>query len=496
MMMPYLLIAPLVLVAFAGLAMLLLDAFAKERTELGFVAAVALLSAAVVSGVALAKGITPDGLPESIRLYLGADPLALFSDVVVAGSAGLVSLLAGGYLREHGYERGELYILLLFSTLGAMILGRGIDLLTVAIGLETLSLGSYSMIAFRRTSARAVEAAMKYFLLGSFGAAIFLFGSALLYGATGHTDLAGIGASIRGDQANLLLVGVGLVFVVCGLSFKVSIVPFHMWAPDAYEGAMTPVTTFMSVVVKAAAFVLVARLLVGTLGGEVTSGFATGWPGLTAALATITIVVGSVASVAQSSVKRMLAYSSIANAGFVLLAMSAAPRVGATALASSLYYLLTYAASSIAAFGGLVLLGSRGLEAVSYDDLSGVGRRHPWRALPLALGAVSLMGFPPTAGFLGKWYILGASVGAGGWLLACAVVALLSTLYGAYAYLRILVHLYAREPEPGAPKAVPMRSGYVVSALVIAGGFVLALGLVPAGFLRLARLAAAPFFGS
>lgn len=494
-MMSYLPVVPLILVAVSGLAMLLLDAFAKERTDLGFVAAVAMLMASVISAVALAKGAPTDGLPEVFRAYLGVDALGLYSDVVIAGSSGLVALIASGYLREHGFERGELYILLLFTTLGAMILGRGIDLLTIAIGLETLSLGSYAMIAFRRTSARAVEAAMKYFLLGSLGAAIFLFGAALLYGATGHTDLAGIREVISSGAANVLLLALGLVFVVSGLAFKVSVVPFHMWAPDAYEGAMTPVTTFMSVVVKSAAFVLVARLLVGALGHELSANFVNGWPGLFAGLATISVVFGSVASVAQTSVKRMLAYSSIANAGFIALAIAAAPRVGAPALTAALYYLLTYAASSIAAFGGLVLLGSRGLEAVSYDDLSGVGRRHPWLALPLAMGAVSLMGFPPSAGFFGKWYVLNATVQGGTTLVVFSLVSLLATVFGAYAYLRILVHLYAREPEPGAPKAIPMRSGYVVSALAIAGVFVLALGLDPTRYLRLARLAAAPFFG-
>ncbi len=494
-MTPWLLVIPLVLVACSGLAMMLLDAFAKERSELGLVAAVALFGAAIMSGVAVTQGVSSAGLPEFITRYLGTDTLGLFSDVVVAGGAGITALLASGYLREHELERGEFYLLLVFGALGGMILGRGIDLLTIFIGLETLSLATYALIAFRRTSARAVEAAMKYFLLGSFGAAIFLFGAALLYGATGHTDLTGIAASIAGGQAILPLVAPAIVLLVAGLAFKVSAVPFHMWTPDAYEGAMTPVTAFMATSVKAGAFVLLARILVHGLGHPVTSTFATGWPGIVALLAILTIGVGSLATVAQKSVKRMLAYSSVANAGFILLALAAAPRVGAQALSAALFYLPAYAASSLCAFGGLLLLGSHGREAVSYEDLAGVGRRHPWLALPLALGVVSLMGFPPTAGFLAKWFVLGASVRAGGFMLLLSILAVIASLIGAYAYLRVLIVLYAKRPAEGAPVAVPMRSGYVLTALLLCCYFVLRMGMAPTAYLRLAREAAAPFFG-
>lgn len=492
----FILVAPLFLVALAGLAMLVLDAFARDRAELGFVASSALLTAAVVAGAALKVGATASGLPAPVTAYLGVDPLSLYSDMIVAGGAGLVALIAGGYLREHGLERGEFYLLILFSALGGMILGRGIDLLTVFIGLETLSLGTYAMVAFRRTSARAVEAAMKYFLLGSFGAALFLFGAALLYGATGHTDLAGIRQSLATDQAALGLVAPAVVLLVAGLAFKVSAVPFHMWTPDAYEGAMTPVTAFMAVVVKSAALVLTARILVGALGAPVTTQMATGWPGVVALLATVTIAVGTLATVRQTSVKRMLAYSSIANAGFILLAIAATPRVGRAALEAAFFYLPAYAASSLAALGGLVFLGSRGLEAVSYDDLRGVGRRHPWIAVPLALGALSLMGLPPTAGFLAKWFSLGAVVRGGGVLMPCALVALLATVVGAYAYLRVLVSLYAESPADGEPKARPMRSGYLLWGVGIAVGVIVHIGFNPTPYLRLARAAAAPFFGS
>ena len=245
--------------------------------------------------------------------------------MVVCSGAALTALLAGGYLREHGLERGEFYGLLVFSTLGAMALGRASDLITLFVAIETLSLGVYGLVAFRRMSPKAAEGAMKYFLLGSFASAILLFGSALLYGATGHTDLVGIAASVQGGDADLRLSIVSMVLILVGLAFKVSAVPFHMWTPDAYEGAVTPATTFMSIVVKGAVFGVLLRVLFAAYGadGDLASD-ATGWPPALAALSALTMVVGNVAAVVQKNVKRMLAYSSIAHAGFILLGIVAA----------------------------------------------------------------------------------------------------------------------------------------------------------------------------
>ena len=479
---------PLLILVVTGLTMMLIDAF-SQRSELSLVSAGALFVSATISTIMLATDQVPE-LPEVASRYLASDGLALFFDVVICAGAGLSALLAGGYLREHRLERGEYYILLVFTAFGAMVMARAVDLLSVFIGLETMSLGVYTMIAFRRTSSRSVEGAVKYFLLGSFAAAIFLFGSALLYGATGHTDFSGITASIAGGQANASLVLIGVAMIIVGLAFKVSAVPFHMWTPDAYEGAPTPTTTFMSVVVKSAAFAVLVRVLFGVLGDPISSSGGTGWLPVIVTLAALTMVYGNLAAVAQSSVKRMLAYSSIAHAGYILVGFAAFPKTGDLALTAVLYYLMAYTASNVLAFGSLIWIGSEGKEAVSYEDLAGVGRRHPWVALPFVLGVLTLMGFPPTAGFFAKYYIFSAAVQAGGWMVALAVLGVLASAVGAYYYLKVTVYLFMREPQDGAPVAVPMRSAYVVCAIVLAGYFVLKMGITPSPYLEFALAAA------
>jgi NADH-quinone oxidoreductase subunit N len=380
-----------------------------------------------------------------------------------------------------------------FSAFGAMVLAAATDLLTIFIGLETMSLGVYCMVAFRRGSPRAIEGGIKYFLLGSFAAAILLFGSALLYGATGHTDLVGIGKAVaEAEPLTLPLIVLGLVMLLVGLLFKVSAVPFHMWTPDAYEGAVTPATTFMSVVVKASAFAVLVRVLVVGFSDELSANVATGWPAALFWLSMITMVYGNFAAVGQQSVKRMLAYSSIAHAGYVLIGVCAlfAPAAREQAISGVLYYLAGYTVSNVLAFGSLIALGSYHKEAVSYEDLAGAGRRHPMLALPFIVGVLSLMGFPPTAGFFGKWYVFTAALAASDELIWLVVVGVLSSVIGAYYYLRVIVYLFMKAPEPGAPIAVPMRSGYVAAALCVASYFVLALGITPSKYIEMAVAAA------
>jgi len=483
--------APLLCVVLGGLAMLLVDAFVEEKSELAMMTAVVLAGAAGVACAVWDGGaVAPSPLLSS---YLAVDKLALFSDVVICVGAALAVLLAGGYLREHRLERGEFYPLILFAAFGAMVLARANDLLTLFIGLETMSLGVYALIAFRRTNARAAEAAIKYFLLGSFAAALLLLGSAYLYGATGHTDFTGIAAAIKAGSADTRLVLMALVLILAGFAFKVSAVPFHMWTPDAYEGATTPVTTFMAVCVKSAVFIVMVRLfLVAFASADLVSG-ASGWPPILAGLSVVTMVFGNLGAVVQTSVKRMLAYSSIAHAGYILIGLVAAPKVGEPAISAVLYYLAAYTVSNALAFGALVMAGSHNKEVVSYEDLSGLGRRHPMLAIPFVLGVLSLMGFPPTAGFFAKYTIFSVAVQAGGNMVWLAVVGALASAIGAYYYLRVLVYMFMREPEAGAPVAVPMRSGYVVTAMVISGLFVLQMGIAPSAYLELAAAASKLF---
>ena len=356
-----------------------------------------------------------------------------------------------------------------------------------------MSLGAYALVAYRRTSARAVEGAVKYFLLGSFAAAILLFGSALLYGATGHTDLAGIREVVAAGDADPILAVLALVMLIVGLAFKLGAVPFHMWVPDSYEGAATPVTTFMSVAVKAAAVAVLVRVLVGAFGDPASMGLYTGWTPVIVLLAIATMVYGNLAALAQSSVKRMLAYSSVAHAGYILVGFAAVHEVGSFAVSSVLFYIAAYTVSNVLAFGSLILMGSKGKEAVSYDDLAGAGRRHPMAAFPFAIGVLSLLGMPPTAGFFGKYYVFSAAVQAGGPMVWLAVLGVLASAVGAYYYLKVIVYLYMREPEEGKPIAVPMQSIYVTAALVLAGYYVVKMGVTPGRYLDWAVSAASSF---
>ncbi len=487
---------PLLVLAAAGMAMLFVDAFVKENAQLGLFSAVILGGTAMVS-VGLWDEQVTSAAPALLGGYLASDRLALFADVAMCLGAALACLLAGGYLREHRLERGEFYVLVVWSTLGAMALARATDLLSLFVSLEALSLGVYCLVAFRRHSPRSAEGAMKYFLLGSFASAILLFGMALLYGATVHTDFAGMAEALRTGETgsgpvDLRLGILGMALLLVGLAFKVSAVPFHMWTPDAYEGAVTPATTFMAVVVKSATVVVIVRVFFGVFGTEMLASATSGWPPAIYWLAVITLVVGNAAALVQKNVKRMLAYSSIAHAGFLLVGIAAAARfeegrLTTEAVSSVLFYLLAYTVSNVLAFGSLIAVGSHGKEAVTYDDLAGVGRRHPWVAVPFTLGILSLMGFPPTAGFFGKYWVLEAAVRAGGDMTWLAILAVLMSAVGAYYYLKVLVYLFMKQPEPGAAVAVPMRSGYVVAALVLSSYFVLRMGLAPTAYLELAQ---------
>ena len=471
---------------------MVVDAFVTKGAELASLTALVFLIAMGCS-ISLWAGAADVGpVHPAIEAFLATDRMSLFFDIVICGGGLLSALLAGGYLREHGLERGEFYILLIFSAFGGMILARSTDMLSLFIGLETMSLGVYAMAGYRRTSARSVEAAVKYFLLGSFAAAIMLFGSALVYGATNHTNFAAIGEVIAAGNAEPRLLGIGLTMLIVGLVFKVSAVPFHQWTPDAYEGSITPATTFMSVVVKAAAFAVLVRVLLVAFGEDALASMSSGWPAFLAGLAAVTMIVGNLAALWQTNVKRMLAYSSIAHAGYILVGVCASA-VNEEGLSAVFYYLLAYTASNVLAFGSLILVGSKGKEAVSLDDLAGVGRRHPIVAIPFIIGMLSLLGLPPTGGFFAKYYIFNAAVQAGDGFIWLAVLGVLTSAVGAYYYLKVIVYLLMKEPRTGAPIAVPMRSGYVTVALVLSGYYVMKLGLMPSRYLDMAVEAAQQF---
>jgi NADH-quinone oxidoreductase subunit N len=467
------------------------DAGSGRAPELALGGAVILLCGAVFSIAVWLVG--PERLAgiEVVAPYFIVDRFSLFFSFTLCLGGALACLLAGGYLPEHDIDRSEFFPLILWSTVGAIALAAAGDLLTLFVGLETMSLGVYCMIALRRGSLKASEGAVKYFLLGSFAAAIQLFGAGLLYGATGHTDLVGIGQAIRsigsdGNAVSAPYVLVAMVMSIVGLAFKVAAVPFHMWTPDAYEGAPTPTTTFMAVAVKAAAFAVLMRVLVVGFGDERLLSWGAGWPPIIAALAILSMTVGNLIAGRQDSVKRMLAYSSIAHAGYALVGVAAI--LGSEQAEPSVsFYLLTYTVSTAGAFGALILCGSRGREAVTYEDLAGVGRRHPAAALAFSVFLLSLAGVPPLAGFFGKLYVFTAAIDAG--LYWLTVLGLLNSVIAAYYYLRVMVYMYMREPAVGAPVAIPMRSALVNAAILIAAVGVVLLGTFPGRALELAATA-------
>lgn len=506
---------PIVILFIGGFTLMLVDAFQKEEGGLAVPTAM-LHFAAAAAALALwpYAGNAADLARAQVAFngWLAFDRTTLFLDITIALGGGLATLLAGSYLNEHKLERGEYYTLITFASAGCMMLAGATDLIMVFIGLETLSLGVYALTGFRRTSARSQEGALKYFLLGSFAAALLLYGSALLYGMTGHTDLAGIRDAlsravempqIAGQDGAAQFVAVqqtvrdrvtilAMVLIVAGLAFKVGAVPFHMWTPDAYEGAPTPATTYMAAVVKCGAFAMLLRVLLTCFGDKASMSWSSGWPPVLAWIAVLTMTVANLVAGQQESVKRMLAYSSIAHAGYLLVGVVATMRAP-QASASILFYLLTYVVSTAGAFGALILCGRKGAEAVTYEDLAGIGRRHPAAALAFSLFLVSLAGIPPTAGFFGKWFVFRAAMDAGFHVLT--VIAFMNSVIGVYYYLRVLVFMYMREPAAGAPIATPMRSGYVSAALILSAVLVLALGILPSRSLDVAIKAASVFGG-
>jgi NADH-quinone oxidoreductase subunit N len=496
-------LAPFLMVGVGALLLMLVEVTSKSRGGLALGATLVLVAGGISAAALWLYGV--ENLDtQSLAPWLIVDRFSLFFDALLCLGGALAALLAGGYLPEHNLDRGEFYSLLLFSTFGAMMLAGAGDLLVLFLGLETMSIGAYAMTAFRRASPRSAEGALKYFLLGTFAAALMLYGFALLYGATGRTDLAGIGASIKTLAANAApvtgaplvakgaagpMVVIALLLVLVGLAFKVSAVPFHMWTPDAYEGAPTPATAYMAVVVKAGAFAIMLRVLLVVFGDPHSMSWSNGWPPVLAGIAVLTMTVANLIAGRQESVKRMLAYSSIAHAGYLLVGVVATMRAGPEASGSVLFYLLAYTVSTAGAFGSLIWCGCRGAESVSYEDLAGIGRRHPAAALPFALFMLSLAGVPPTAGFFGKYFVFRAAVDGGFYWLT--VIAFLNSVIGAYYYLRVLVYMYMREPAAGAPIAKPMRSAYVAAALIVSAILVVVLGLTPGKSLDVALAAVA-----
>jgi NADH-quinone oxidoreductase subunit N len=469
-------VMPTLIVLAAGVLVLLLDLMPPRRTKehLGGVALAGLVAALLAAIAQWGRGA------RAFRDMVLLDDYALFLHVIVCYAAALAVLLSIDYLRRNGIESGEYYALVLMSTAGMLLLASAGDLLIVFLGIELMSLPLYVLAGLFKTRLAAGEASMKYFLLGAFATAFLLYGTALIFGATGATNLDRIAAAAAARPGDALItVGVGLLLV--GFGFKISSVPFHMWAPDVYEGAPTSITAFIATGSKAAAFGALLRVLMVGLRAVQPD-----WTVILWAVAAVTMTIGNVVAIAQSNLKRMLAYSSVAHVGYMLVGLVAGGVFGAGAV---LYYLLAYTFTTIGAFGVILMLVERaGEEAVDVRGYAGLARRHPLLAATLSLFLLSLIGIPPLAGFVGKFYLFGSAVRAG--YLWLTVVAVLNSAIAAYYYLRVIVYMYMREPDATAAHLAPSFAGSL--ALAIAAVGIVLLGVAPAPFVDLAQAAVAP----
>jgi len=388
----------------------------------------------------------------TLYVFHGA-PVRTFNNTFVADAFGdllkflscvvvIVTLLySRSYLAARGLFRGETFVLMMFALLGMMVMISANHLLTLYLGLELMSLALYAMIALQRESPVAVEAAMKYFVLGALASGLLLYGMSMVYGATGSLELGRIAAAVFGGQANRYILTFGLVFVVSAIAFKLGAVPYHMWLPDVYEGAPTAVTLFIGTGPKLAAFAFMMRLLVAAL-----AGLAFDWQGMLLVLALLSMILGSVVAIAQTSMKRMLAYSTIANMGFMLLGFLTADLNGFSA---AMFYVIIYVLTTLAGFGIVMLLSRSGFEADKLEDFKGLNQRSPWYAFLMLLVMFSLAGLPPTVGFYAKFAVFEAAVDVG--LVWFVVVAVLCSLVGAFYYLRVVKLMYFDDPVDKAP---------------------------------------------
>ncbi|MGM0411929.1 MAG: NADH-quinone oxidoreductase subunit NuoN [Pseudomonadota bacterium] len=452
---------------------LLIDLFLTDhsRAVTYLLAQVALVGAAVLTvgmmdthaGMAFNDMFIRDGMADLLKAFVYLSVFVVF-------------LYARPYLRDRDMLKGEFYLLGLFATLGMMVLISAASMLTVYLGLELLSLSLYAMVAMNRGSSMASEAAMKYFVLGAMASGMLLYGMSMIYGATGELELAAINAVIGAGEAESLILTFGLVFLVVGVAFKLGAVPFHMWIPDVYHGAPTPMTVFIATAPKLAAFAMAMRLMVDGL-GELHAE----WQGMFIILAVLSMGIGNLLAIAQSNIKRMLAYSAIAHVGFILLGVLTATESG---YAAAMFYTIAYSLMTLAGFGMVILLSRAGLEAERLEDFKGLNERSPWFAGIMLIVMFSMAGVPPFLGFWAKVSVIQEVVAAG--MVELAVAAVVFSIIGAFYYLRVVKYLYFDKPEDtGALVAdADLRAVLSVNGLAILG-----LGLFP-GALMSACIAA------
>jgi NADH-quinone oxidoreductase subunit N len=423
-----------------------------------------LLAAATLLVLAAAMGVTVWGwfdaaTPRTVYSdALSYDRFSLFADGIIIATTALVVMISPGYLNRRGLHYGEYYALILGAVAGMMLLAGADSLMVIFLGIELLSISLYILSGFARTEERSQEAAMKYLLLGGFASGILLYGMVLIYGETGHTQLPEIAAALHSSTRitdPLFLVGVGLLFI--GFAFKISAAPFHFWTPDVYQGSPTSVTTFMSVATKVAAFAALVRTFSYTFSDSYAQ-----WNGIVAFVAIISMVGGNIAAITQSSVKRMLAYSSIAQAGYILIGVAVQSNVATIA---TLYYLAAYAAAQLGAFAVITVMAGRGEDLDSYDGIRGLAYRRPYVAAAFSIFLLSLGGFPPTAGFFGKFFVFSAAIGGGSTSLA--LWGIFTSVISVFYYLRVALLMYQR-PREGEAQYEWARTSFAGGSVLLA----------------------------
>ncbi|MGE0464401.1 MAG: NADH-quinone oxidoreductase subunit N [Vicinamibacterales bacterium] len=471
-------VIPVICVTLAGLVVMQAESFRGkgERMPIGGLAIIGLVGAAATSILLWNRNATSFGV-------VTADNFSIFVNLVIIAVGILTVIISSQTVDRDRIPSGEYYATLLFAIVGMMLMAQATDLLLLFLALETMSIALYVLTGIRRDQVQSTEAAFKYFLLGAFASSFLLYGVAFIYGVTGSTSLDRVGTMIAAQSMSgnpMILLGVGLMLV--GFAFKVAAVPFHMWSPDVYEGAPAVVTGFMSTGVKAAAIAAFARVFLTALEPMITD-----WAPVLWAIAAATMVVGTVVGVAQTSLKRMLAYSSIAHAGYMLLGILAGSDVGKAAI---LFYLAAYALTNLGAFGIIALLGSKDRANDDLRDYAGLWHSHPALATLMTMFLLSLGGFPPTAGFIGKWYVFSAAVGAGYYGLA--TIGVLSSVVSVFFYLRIVVMMYMSERD-ARPVPAPV-TGLAMAGLVASLAGVLYLGVLPARVIDWAQASVATIF--
>lgn len=463
-------ILPELVLTVAGIVVMLVDLFLPARASrkgLGVFAFIGSLAAVVAS----MYQANYHGL--SYFNVVRVDTFSVFFHVVVIAISALAILASLDYLDQEGIRAGEYYALILFGTVGMCLMSSAVELLMLFIALEISSISTYILAGFRRRLASSTESSLKYFLLGSFATGFFLYGIALIYGATGTTNVIAIAQALsRGDVPSIAYLALAMMFV--GMGFKVASAPFHVWTPDVYEGAPAPVVALMSTGPKAAAFALMLRVLFGSF-----DQLGSWWLPLVWVSAALSMTLGNIGALLQNNVKRMLAYSSIAHAGYVMVAFAARQEIG---VAAAIFYAASYGAMNLGAFAVVSHYGSAGERYTSIDDYAGLGRRSPLLALTLSIFLLSLIGIPLTGGFLAKFYVFNAALKSE--LVWLTIIGVVNSAIAAYYYLRLIVVMYMRDGDDSVPLVrVPAA---ITAALVIAAGATIYLGIMPGRVLDLA----------